>query len=87
MLILFCLFEKISKNFRHAWHVFPAQEVNKPTLKYVKLEIFIAICIMFVYNFLFIKRILQNLDFENEIFIYVSNVKQIGLIYVQFHYY
>ena len=46
---------------------------NKPTLKYVKLEIFIAICIMFVYNFLFIKRILQNLDFENEIFIYVSN--------------
>ena len=42
---------------------------------------------MFVYNFLFIKRILQNLDFENEIFIYVSNAKQIGLIYVQFHYY
>ena len=29
---------------------------NKPTPKYVKLEIFIAICIMFVYNFLFIKR-------------------------------
>ena len=60
---------------------------NKPTHKYVKLEIFIAICTMFAYNFLFIKRILQNLDFENEIFIYVSNAKQVGLIYIQIHYF
>ena len=60
---------------------------NKPTHKYVKLEIFIAICIIFVYNFLFIKHILQNLDFENEIFIYVSNAKQVGLIYIQIHYF
>ena len=45
------------------------------------LEIFIAICIMFVYNFLFIKRILQNLDFENETFIYASNAKQIWFMY------
>ena len=34
-----------------------------------------------------VKCILQNLDFENKIFIYVSNAQQIGLIYVQFHYF